>query len=172
MHFLSAKSLEVEGRPPCRPCLGQRSRQGRNTDGTEPVPPAAAKSKSARLANRLRPSLLLGTAACRRHTANDLGHQFLVALVQGLNPNLPPMKLNAELVDIAVDLGALRFVFLKMAAQLRQSIFYRLGRRVGRSFCGAGCRRMGRRLGKALCAVKCRRMGHGGWSSATLAIQG
>ena len=42
----------------------------------------------------------------------QLGLELLLALIQALEAELPPVELNAVLIDIARDLGPLRFVFL------------------------------------------------------------
>jgi hypothetical protein len=44
--------------------------------------------------------------------------QFLLALVQALETKLPTMQLDAELVDVAGDLGALRFVLLQLMLEI------------------------------------------------------
>jgi hypothetical protein len=41
----------------------------------------------------------------------QLDFQLLLALVQHLKAQLPPMKLNARLINITGDFGPLRFVF-------------------------------------------------------------
>ena len=69
--------------------------------------------------------VLTGLGPGRHNTTSHFVGQLLVSFVQGLEPVLPAMKLNAHLVDVAVDLGALRFIFPQVASQLRQSFLDR-----------------------------------------------
>src|SRR6266487_121334 len=48
----------------------------------------------------------------RRRATNcrELGLEFFLPLLQGLQPKLPAMKLDTELVDITCDFSALRFI--------------------------------------------------------------
>jgi hypothetical protein len=49
----------------------------------------------------------------------QLGFELLLAFVQALQTQLPAMQLNAELIDVARDLGPLRFVFLQLVLEIR-----------------------------------------------------
>lgn len=52
---------------------------------------------------------------------SELGLELLSALVEGLEAELPAMKLDAELIDIASNLCALRFVFLETPLHVGQT---------------------------------------------------
>ena len=51
-------------------------------------------------------------------SGSQLGFEFLLALVQSLQSQLPAMELNAELIDVARDLRPLRFVFLQLMLEI------------------------------------------------------
>ena len=70
--------------------------------------PCAAKklALSLRTMSAIQPGQLIG--------------QLLVPLVERLEPELPAVQLNAELIDIPADFGPLSFVFLQMTLQLGQ----------------------------------------------------
>lgn len=48
----------------------------------------------------------------------ELGLELFLPLVQGLKAKLPAMELDAELVDVARDLGPLRFVLFELMRQI------------------------------------------------------
>lgn len=131
---------------------------------------ALAITPEARSAGRCRAPQPRGLGPGCHNATRDFVGQLLVSFVQGLEPVLPAMKLNAQLVDVAVDLGALRFIFPQMAPQLRQSFLNRPRRQVPGSM---GLRRMGHRGGPSAtltsqsqsrsCAI------HHQWRGATLA---
>ena len=51
-----------------------------------------------------------------RHFPN----QLTVSFVEGLEPEPPTVQLNVELINVTVNLSALRFILLQMTSQLRQ----------------------------------------------------
>lgn len=53
-------------------------------------------------------------ASSRATNCCELGLQFLLAVLQGLKTELPAVKLDTELVDIACYFSALRFVFFEL----------------------------------------------------------
>ncbi len=66
-------------------------------------------------AHRLREG---NSRACRqvprsRRLTTELGFQLCFAFVQRLQAQLPAMQLNGELIDVAGDFGALRFVLFQ-----------------------------------------------------------
>ena len=79
--------------------------------------------------------------------SREFRFQLLLALVQALQAKLPAMKLDAELIDVAGDLGSLGFVFLQLMLKIGN-----FNRVFGGRFHG-GVR-------------------NGGWFAALLAIQG
>ena len=56
----------------------------------------------------------------RRRATNcrELGLEFFLPLLQGLQPKLPAMKLDTELVDITCDFSALRFILFELMLQV------------------------------------------------------
>jgi hypothetical protein len=79
-------------------------------------------------------ALLSARAANRR----KLSFEFLLAFLQSLKTKLPTVQLDAELVYVASDLGALRLVLFELMLE-----FGKFGRAFGGSFEG-GVRYRGR----------------------------
>ena len=66
------------------------------------------RSVGSRQLRRRMPTILARWLGMSRGTpSGHLSGQFLVPLVQGLEAELPAMELNAELINIAIDFGAL-----------------------------------------------------------------
>ena len=71
-----------------------------------------------------RPRCLFGHTVA---SGGELPFELLLTLVQALQAQLPTMQLNAELVDVARDFGALRFVLLQLVLQIRDQHRIRRG---------------------------------------------
>lgn len=76
-------------------------------------PPAFLNWRRAGFCNRP----VLGAPALLHARATDcleLRLDFLLALLQGLKPQLPAMKLDTDLIDITCDFDALRLVLFEL----------------------------------------------------------